>query len=56
MKDVRVFKDKGGRRGKGEGKLKRKGQKGFLRVCLREKKRVILKNKFGKGIFTFKDF
>ena len=58
MKDVRVFKDKGVGRGKGggEGKLKRKGQKVFLGFAYIRKKRVILKNKFERGIFTFKDF
>ena len=38
------------------GEVKEKGSKSFLRVCLHQKKRVILKNKFEKGIFTFKDF
>ena len=43
---------------RGEGKLKRKGQKVFLGLPTSEKKkkRVILKIKFEKGIFTFKDF
>ena len=57
MKDVRVFRDKGINEGKERrGEVKEKGSKSFLRVCLHQKKGVILKNKFEKGIFTFKDF
>ena len=56
--DVRVFRDKGVDEGKERrGKLKREMVKKFSWVCLHQKlKRVILKNKFEKGIFTFKDF